>query len=91
MHNEVKEIDKMKRQPSKYEKKNLLNDMTIKRLISKIYKQPIKLHLKEGNSKNGQNAWPDTFPKKIYRWPTGIHNKMFNIANHQGNENKNHN
>ena len=40
-------------------KKILLNYMTIKRLISKIYKQPIKLHLKEGNSKNGQNVFGD--------------------------------
>ena len=38
-------IDKMKRQPTEWEK-IIENDMTDKGLISKIYKQPIQLHIK---------------------------------------------
>ena len=41
-----KEIDKMKKQPTKQEK-IFVNDMTDKGLISEIYKQPIKLNIKK--------------------------------------------
>ena len=42
--------------------------------ISKIYEELIQLNSKQQNEtnkqKNGQRTQIDTFPKKIYRWPT---------------------
>ena len=43
---EKETIDKMKRQPTKWQK-IFANDMTYKGLISKIYKQLIKLNIKK--------------------------------------------
>ena len=46
------------------------NDITNKRLLSKICTQLILLSIKK-QSKNGQKTRVDTFPK-IYKWPGAI-------------------
>ena len=48
-----KTINKMKRQPMNWEK-TFVNDMTSKRLISKLYKQHIQFNVEE--TKNGQKT-----------------------------------
>ena len=70
------------------------DDMTHKGLLSNIYKQLIKLNFKKTNNpiKTEQKNWVGFFSKRKYRWPNGqkAHEKMLNIANHQGNVNQNH-
>ena len=76
---EKETINKIKRQPSK-EEDIFSNDTSDKRLISKIYKELIKLtnnpHTPHNpyppqtiQLKNGQRIWIDTSPKWTYRWP----------------------
>ena len=59
----------MKSQPITWEK-IFANDITIKGLISKIYKQFIQ-QFKKNQEKDGQKTYIDIFPKKIYKWPRG--------------------
>ena len=67
-----KKINKMRRQPLKLEK-IFPNHLFDKRLISKMYKEFIKLNtkIKIIQFKSGQKYWIDIFPKKTYKWPTG--------------------
>ena len=62
-----KTISKVKRQPSEWEK-IIANEKTDKELISKIYKQLVKLNTRKTNS--SVKKWPedlDISPNKIYR------------------------
>ena len=60
-----KTINKMRRQPTKWEK-IFANHISDKGLISKIYKELIKLS--KNKLKNWQRNWVDIFPKKTYKW-----------------------
>ena len=84
-------VNKIKRQPTEWEK-IFANDMTNKRLISNIYIQFIQLNIKKQTTwlKNWQKNWIGIFPERKCRWPTDIW-KDAQLANHQGNENQNHN
>ena len=63
-------ITKVKRQPSEWEK-IIANKATDRELISKIYKQIIKLNTRKITQlKNGPKNETDISPKKTYRWLT---------------------
>ena len=64
-----KTINKMKRQPSEWEK-IFANESTDKGLISKIYKQLMQLNIKETNT--SIKKWAEDLNRhfsKTYRWP----------------------
>ena len=65
-------INKTKRKPTEWEK-IFANDMSDKRLMSKIYKQFIQLNIKKPQTTQ-LKLWPktriDNFAKKTYRWST---------------------
>ena len=69
----MKTINKMKRQPSEWEK-IFANEATDKGLISKIYKQLMQLKKiskkQTTQCKNGQKTLIGISPRKIYRLPT---------------------
>ena len=77
----------MKRQPTEWEK-IFANDMNDKRLMFNIYKQFIPLNIKKKNSPI--KIWAEElsrhfFSQRIHTDGQQAHEKMLNVANHQGN------
>ena len=68
-HTAKETISKVKREPSEWEKITT-NETTDKGLISKIYKQLIKLKARKTNNpiKKWGKDLTDISPKKTYRW-----------------------
>ena len=84
-------INKMKTQSTEWEK-IFTKDMTNRGLISNIYKQHIQLNIKnkkQPDKKMGRTQ--QAFFQRRHTDGQQLHEKMLNIANHQGNINQNHN
>ena len=84
-------INKTNRPPNEWEK-ILANNISNKRLISKIYTELIQLNIKKAN--NLIKKWAKNLNRHFSQEDTDgqqAHEKMPNITNHQGNENQNHN
>ena len=66
-------VNKMKKQLMEWEK-NICKHLSSRRLISKKYKALIQLNSINQVTQlgNRQKTWIDIFPKKAYKWQTGI-------------------
>ena len=88
---EKETINKSKRQPTEWEK-IFANDISDKGLVTKIYKEHIKLNTQKTN--NPVKKWAEDMNRRFSkrRHPDGqqAHEKMLNVASHQGNTNQNH-
>ena len=61
------------RRKSKYLEKTFTRDTSDKRLLSKMYKEFLKLNIKKTSQlKNGPRILMNTSPKKIFRWQVSI-------------------
>ena len=83
-------VNKTKRQPTEW-KKVFINPKSDKGLISKMYKELKKLHIKILNNpvlKMGYKTNQRILNKRIACCQKTL-KEMFNILSHQGNENKN--
>ena len=84
-------VNKTNRQPTEWEK-IFANDLSYKGLVSKIYKELIKLHTQETN--NPIMKWAKDMNRNFTKEDTHdqqAHEKLLHITCHQGNTNQNHN
>ena len=79
----------MKRQPIEWQK-ILADDMPYEGLISSVYKQLIQLNIKTNKSQS--KKWAEKPNRFFFQRGNAddqqVHEKVLNIANHQGNANQ---